>query len=164
MATISNPNDPNRNASGVPSTPAPAPVQVSTANVAPQQASTSGTPTGTGQFSTLQKYLGANQGAGQRLGNAIGGNLSNEATGLANATNTALSNSTDANKKQADLTNNTNSFTTALNAPSTAPTAATPSIGYDVSKYGTNLSGTQAAAEIANNANKTKKTIGGNKL
>ena len=153
MATISNPNDPNRNASN------PAPTQVSTANVVPNQpntASTSGSPTNTGQFSTLQKYLGANQNAGARLGNAIDGKLENEATSLDNASNRAIDQSNTANTSFNALTGQTSDFTKQLSQPATAQSNTPTSKAYDVNNYSTNISGQQAAKDIASNADTLK--------
>jgi len=139
LATITAQNDPNKTAS--------------TANVVPQQQvnpSSSGTPTGSGQFSTLQKYLGANKNAGQRVANLVGNNITNEATQLGDTTNRELSESAQANQNFGKLTDETKGFTGQLNQPAIGSNSVTGG-GYDVNSYNTNLSGQKAAQDIANN-------------
>lgn len=133
MATISNANDPNR----------------ATQNVV-QQPSTSGTPTSSGGYSTLQKYLQANQNAGQRVAGQVGATVNKEATNLQNTAQRELSESDQANKEFGNVTTQTTGFTQSLNQPGTG-TSNTGEKLYDVNQYKANLSGQQAAADIAKN-------------
>lgn len=190
MATISNPTDPNKT--------------VATSNVAPQPTSTSGTQTPTGQYSTLQKYLSANQGSGQRLAGAIGSNVNKEITGLKDSTGREINEAGAANKNISNLTGTTNKYTGDLKSANPDPGAdwdksfrdwqgrqqrpaiaihpsnqesyysnqrktdlesytkqfgARPGVpsgtkAYDVNSYATNLSGANAAADIAKDQTK----------
>lgn len=144
MATISNPTDPNR---AVQTTSNVAPQVMQPNQQQPQAAST-------GQFSTLQKYLGANQGSGQRLASAIGGNLNNEAGSLQDVSQRTLDTSANANKNITNLTGQTSDFTNQLKTPSTVAAVNPTAKAYDVNSYSTNLSGQQAAQDIANNQDK----------
>lgn len=137
MATISNPTDPNKT--------------VATSNVAPQPASTSGTQTPTGQYSTLQKYLSANQGSGQRLAGAIGTNVNKEVSGLKDATGREISESEAANQNIGNLTGTTSDFTNKLKSANTVQPPTPTGKAYGVEGYATNLSGAQAAADISKN-------------
>lgn len=141
MATISNANDPNR----------------ATQNVVPQP-STSGTPTSSGGYSTLQKYLQANQNAGQRVAGQVGATVNKEATNLQNTSQRELGESDDANKAFSGLTGQTTGFTESLNSGEkklTSPTAQ----AYGVDGYSAQLSGQQAAADIAKNNLNTFRNI-----
>ena len=164
MATISNPTDPNKT--------------VATSNVAPQPVSTSGTQTPTGQYSTLQKYLSANQGSGQRLAGAIGSNVNKEITGLKDTTGREINEAGAANKNIGDLTGTTSKYTEDLKSANVVPGTVQPSNSnlqgvavsdkfdlsnrpakpttkaYDVNSYATNLSGANAAADIAKDQTK----------
>jgi hypothetical protein len=86
LATISNPTDPNK-------------VVATTSNVTPQVAQPQAASNTTGQYSTLQKYLGANQNSGQRLAGAINNNLTAESKSLTDTTNRELNESDVSNKK-----------------------------------------------------------------
>jgi hypothetical protein len=155
LATISTPNDPNRDPNK--------PVTVSTGNVAPQaqpsntsqpgQAPTQ--PVASGQYSTLQKYLGANQDAGQRIASQVGGNISNEAQNAATTSKRELGQAAGANTAfEGNITKATN-YTNQLNTPATQQSNVTPTAkAYDVNSYSTNLSGQQAAKDIASNTDK----------
>lgn len=138
MATISNPTDPNKTVSA-------------TSNVAPQPASTSGTQTPTGQYSTLQKYLSANQGSGQRLAGAIGSNVNKEITGLKDSTGREINEAGAANQNINQLTGTTSDFTNKLKSANTVQPATPTGKAYGVEGYSTNLSGANAAADIAKN-------------
>lgn len=144
MATISNPTNPNKTVA-------------TTSNVAPQNAQQAPQqPTSSvnnGQYSTLQKYLGANQGSGQRLASAIGSNLGNEAKSLDQATQRSLSGSQSANKNIQDLTTQSQGLKSQLSQPA-SPQVSQIGPAYDVSSYATNLSGQQAAQDIAKNQEK----------
>jgi hypothetical protein len=137
LATISNPTDPNK-------------VVATTSNVTPQAVQPQAASNPTGQYSTLQKYLGANQGSGQRLAGAIDNSLTAESKSLTDTTSRELNESDASNKRIGDLTGQTNTFTGKLNSANTTP-APVVSGGYDAAKYSSNLSGTQAAADIAAN-------------
>lgn len=132
MATISNANDPNR----------------ATQNVT-QQPSNSGTPTSSGGMSTLQKYLQANQNAGQRIAGMVGADVEKESGNLKTASERELGESSTANKAIGDLTNTTKDYTTQLSQPGAATTQSGKK--YDVGSYQSNLSGSQAAKDIAQN-------------
>jgi hypothetical protein len=185
LATISNPTDPNK-------------VVATTSNVTPQVAQPQAASNTTGQYSTLQKYLGANQNSGQRLAGAINNNLTAESKSLTDTTNRELNESDVSNKKIGDLTGQTNVFTGKLNSANDSAETwdkglasfskgrvhntlaykdpierdkafsasdksayekeygvrpGTTNGGYDAAKYSSNLSGTQAAADIAANRN-----------
>lgn len=151
MATISTPNDPNRTAT--------------TANAGPQQTqqmsqNTSGAPTSSGKFSTLQKYLGANQGAGQRIAGMVGGNLSQEQQRMKDTTSRELGEAGQANQQFGQLTKDTQGFTQRLTTPVQGPTQTTTGPGYDVSSYQANLSGQQAARDIAADQNQLQQFTG----
>ncbi len=151
MATISTPNDPNRTAT--------------TANAGPQQSqqmsqSTSGAPTSSGKFSTLQKYLGANQGAGQRIAGMVGGNLSQEQQRMKDTTSRELDESGQANQQFGQLTKDTQGFTQKLSTPAQGPIQSTTGPGYDVNSYQANLSGQQAAKDIAKDQNQLQQFTG----
>jgi len=137
VATISNPTDPNKT--------------VATSNVAPQPASTSGTQTPTGQYSTLQKYLSANQGSGQRLAGAIGSNVNKEITGLKETTGREINEAGAANQNIGNLTGTTSDFTNKLKSANTVQPPTPTGKAYGVEGYATNLSGAQAAADISKN-------------
>lgn len=140
MATINTPNDPNRN--------------VTTANAAPQQQNpaNTGVQTPSGQFSTLQKYLGANKNAGQRIGGLIGGNLTNESTQQKDTTQRELGESGQANQNFSNLTGQTQGFTQQLSQPAQGVNSVNGK-AYDANSYQTNLSGQQAAQNIAKDVN-----------
>jgi len=137
VATISNPTDPNKT--------------VATSNVAPQPTSTSGTQTPTGQYSTLQKYLSANQGSGQRLAGAIGSNVNKEITGLKDSTGREINEAGAANQNINQLTGTTSDFTNKLKTANTVQPPTPTGKAYGVEGYATNLSGAQAAADISKN-------------
>lgn len=154
MATITNQNDPNRDPN--------APVQKTTVNSAsPEQAnvasanpSASGVPVGSGQFSTLQKYLGANQNAGSRINDAVGSSLTNEANTANTKSVNNINSAQSANDKFAGLTNTTNDFKNQLNQGQTTTGIQDASKGYDANQYNATVSGQQAANDIAANAQK----------
>lgn len=148
MATINTTDDPNRT--------------LNTANAAPQQGpATSGVQTSSGNFSTLQKYLGANQGAGQRLAGMIGGNLNKEAGQLQDTSQREQSESGLANQNISNLTNDTNKFTQDLSGQAQGTSGLqSGKAGYDVSSYATNLAGQQAANQIAANQDTLNKFTG----
>lgn len=148
MATVTNSTDPNRNVSSGNVTPQ----QTSQAQPAPQVASS-------GNYSTLQKYLGANKGSGQRLATAVGGSVSNEALGLSDKTNTETDQSRAANAGFGALNTQTAGYTAGLNTG--ANTINKPvSKGYDVNQYSANLAGQDYANTIASNADELQKFSG----
>lgn len=126
---------------------------VATPNAAIVTPASSGSPSpASGQFSTLQKYLGANTGAGSRIANMVGKNISQEAQQLGNTTNRELQESNQANQSFSGLTDKTKDFTEELSKPLDGPATNTPTEkAYDVNSYTTNLSGQKAAQDIANN-------------
>jgi hypothetical protein len=155
LATISTPNDPNRDPNK--------PVTVSTGNVAPQAQPSNmsqpgqapAQPAASGQYSTLQKYLGANQDAGQRIASQVGGNIQNEAQNAATTSQRELGQAAGANTAFDTNIAKANSFTAQLNTPATQQSNAAPTAkAYDVNSYSTNLSGQQAAKDIASNTDK----------
>lgn len=147
MATVSNANDPNR-------------VSATTSNVAPQQQATAPAAQQAGQYSTLQKYLSANKNAGQRLGSALGNTVNTEAQSLQTATGQAVDESGKANQNIVGLTDQTKQIKTNLSTPvGPAPVDPTKK-AYDVNSYSSNLSGSQAAASIANNEEDLNKFYG----
>ena len=148
MATINTPNDPNKN--------------VSTANAAPQQvnpAANSGVQTQSGQFSTLQKYLGANKNAGQRIAGMVGGNLNNETNQLKGTTQRELGESNQANQNFGNLTNQTQGFTQRLYQPAVSLNTVNGK-AYDVNSYGSNMAGQDAVKDIASDQNQLQTFTG----
>lgn len=148
MATINAPNQQNQN--------------FNTANTAPEQqnpAANSGVPTSSGQFSTLQKYLGANKNAGQRIAGMVGGNLEKESAQQKTTTQRELGESSLANQNFGNLTNETQGFTQQLSQPSGQQSSVNGK-AYDVNSYSTNLSGQQAAKDIAADQNKLQRFTG----
>lgn len=148
MATINIPNDPNKN--------------VSTANAAPQQqnpSANSGVQTQSGQFSTLQKYLGANKNAGQRIAGMVGGNLNNETSQLKGTTQREIGESNQANQNFGNLTNQTQGFTQRLYQPATSLNTVNGR-AYDVNSYGSNMAGQDAVKDIVNDQNQLQTFTG----
>lgn len=151
MATITNPNDPNKDSSK--------PIEKTTVNSAsPSQsagmanpAAASGVPVGSGQFSTLQKYLGANKDAGSRITNQLGANLSNEANTANTKTTQGINQAQASNDAFKGLTDQTTGLTSSLSQGTTAQTQSDPTKGYDVNTYNATVSGQQAAKDIAAN-------------
>jgi hypothetical protein len=148
LATINTTNDPNRTQS--------------TANAAPAaNPAASGAPTSSGNFSTLQKYLGANQGAGQRLAGMIGGNVNKEGNRLQTTTQREQGEVNQANQNFGKLTNQTQDFTQQLSQPTQGATGNTDAKkAYDVNSYATNLAGQQAANQIAQNQEQLQQFTG----
>lgn len=146
MATISTPNDPSRDPNKV----------VTTANAGPQQqqqqqpaASTSGAPTGSGRFSTLQKYLQANQGAGQRIAGMVGGNIQREAAGLKKASEKETGEFKDVGTDIETTLGKSKTYQEQLQTPAQGQSGlANPSQAYSAAGYSTNLSGQKAIQDI----------------
>lgn len=149
MATITNFNN-----------KAPLEQDKSTANVVPGSEG-SGTPTApqpvrpaSGQYSTLQKYLGANQNVGGRLGGMLQTNIQNEANKNQATTGRELGEANQANQDLTGLTGETNKYTTDLTGDNSVSSTGG---GYDANAYSTNLSGQKAASDIAANADSLNK-------
>lgn len=148
MATISNPNDPNRDPNK--------PVSVTTANAAPISgpSSSSGSPAQSGQYSTLQKYLSSNSQAGERLGQQVGQNVQQQSQAAENASTSALTNANAATGQSGDFSkklSQADKFKTQLQAP-VIQQQTQPVNSYDVNKYSTNVAGLNNLKNIANNA------------
>lgn len=118
MATISNPNDPNRNKSGA--------VNLTTSNATPaseQQQAPASQAAASGQYPTLQKYLGANQQAGQRLGEQVGRNVTAQSQAAQKTASRETSEAGAANTAYRGLVDQAKQFTSRLQTPVTVQPA-----------------------------------------
>lgn len=128
-------------------------------NVSPNQAAgaapNQGVRPAASTFSTLQRYLGANTQAANRLGNLVSSNVQGEQRKSSNLANKELTQANQANQQFRDLTGQTKQYQQDLSAPPQTQ-ANTQAGNYDVNTYSTNLSGQDAANRIAQNEQSLK--------